>query len=125
MVTRESGNRWGRALVLLAVLLLGGAIPAAARADDGWIPVNTDVSTSHSLPAMAQGIRRSGLLDGVALTLERTPSDTGTVRVEIRGDWHWGSDKASTGVVLAGKTMRITDLVPTPNVPTEARILFD
>ncbi|HEX5826829.1 MAG TPA: hypothetical protein VFY23_04860 [Candidatus Limnocylindrales bacterium] len=129
MRTTQTGRTGARAFViLLSAMLLIAALPLNARAAAFLISINTEDSSNWSWPAMAQTFEVLSPIEAASILLHRSPTDTGTYRVEVRtapGGVPSGYQAPSSGVVLASKTLNAATLSTSAASPTLVNVVFD
>jgi hypothetical protein len=129
-VPTRTGNGRRRALAsLMAASMLLAIVPSSAQAAAFAIEINDQDGSSWSAPAMAQTFDTASPIVSVALLMHRRASgDTGTFRVEIRtapsGDPS-GYQAASSGVVLASRTMSTSGISTNGGSPSTVNVVFD
>lgn len=129
MPTR-TGNGRRRALAsLVAASMLLATMAGSARAAAFALLINDQDGSSWSAPAMAQTLDTVGPITSVDLLMHRRASgDTGTFRVEIRtapSGNPSGSQAASSGIVLASKTVSTSGISTNSGSPSTVPVTFD
>jgi hypothetical protein len=125
----RTGGRKALASIAAAGMLLA-LVPGSARAAAFALQITDKDESSWTAPAMAQTFAAVGPITSVQLLMHRgtTGTDVGTFRVEIRtapGNSPSGYQAASSGIVLASKTVSTSGMSTSGASPSTVPVVFD
>jgi hypothetical protein len=129
VTTRVRTRRKALASLAAASMLLA-LVPGSARAAAFALQITDKDESSWTAPAMAQTFAAVGPITSVQLLMHRgtTGTDVGTFRVEIRtapSNVPSGYQAASSGVVLASKTVSTSGMSTSGASPSTVPVVFD